>query len=128
MNVLRSVFVLILFVSLISGGCSKSDTPEQVQIPVYPGAKADEEHDAKAFGMSMAMVKRVLTSDSYDKVLAFYKKHLKSYNPEIMTHVLEDGRQTAITVVEDEKKSITVAVQEFKKDGMVAITYMRVGF
>jgi hypothetical protein len=30
--------------------------------------------------------------------------------------------------VEDKKKSITVAIQESKKEGMVAISYMRVGF
>lgn len=128
MNVIRSVFVLVLLVSLISGGCSKSDTPEQVQIPVYPGAKADEEHNAKVMGISLGMVKRVVTSDSYDNVLAFYKEQLESYNPEIITHTLEDGRQTAITVVENEAGSKTVAIQEFKKEGMVAITYMRVGF
>jgi hypothetical protein len=128
MKILRYSFILILFVSFLSAGCSRSDGPGQVQIPIYPGAKADEEHNAKAFGMSMAMVKRVVTSDSYDNVLAFYTKQLESYNPQIMTHTLEDGRQTAITVVEDEKKSITVAIQESKKEGLVAISYMRVGF
>lgn len=128
MKILRYSFILILFVSFLSAGCSKSDAPEQVQVPIYPGAKADEELDAKFMGMSLGMVKRVVTSDSYDNVIAFYREQLASYNPEIITHTLEDGRQTAITVVEDEKKSITVAIQESKKEGMVAISYMRVGF
>ncbi len=128
MKILRYSFILILFVSFVSAGCSKSDAPEQVQVPIYPGAKADEELDAKFMGMSLGMVKRVVTSDSYDNVIAFYREQLASYNPEIITHTLEDGRQTAITVVEDEKKSITVAIQESKKVGKVAISYMRVGF
>ncbi len=128
MKILRYSFILILFVSFLSAGCSKSDAPEQVQVPIYPGAKADEELDAKFMGMSLGMVKRVVTSDSYDNVIAFYREQLASYNPEIITHTLEDGRQTAITVVENEKKSITVAIQESKKVGKVAISYMRVGF
>ncbi len=128
MKILRYSFILILFVSFVSAGCSKSDAPEQVQVPIYPGAKADEELDAKFMGMSLGMVKRVVTSDSYDNVIAFYREQLASYNPEIITHTLEDGRQTAITVVENEKKSITVAIQESKKVGKVAISYMRVGF
>lgn len=128
MKILRYFFILILFVSLLSAGCSNSDAPEQVQVPIYPGAKADEELDAKFMGVPLGMVKRVVTRDSYDNVMAFYSEQLASHNPEIITHTLEDGRQTAITVVEDKKKSITVAIQESKKEGMVAISYMRVGF
>lgn len=128
MNVLRYAVVLILFLSFLSAGCSKSDAPEQIQVPIYPGATADEEVDAKFMGMSLGIVKRVITSDSYDTVMSFYKEHLAPYNPEVMTHELEDGRQTAITVVKDEKKSITVAIQESRKEGKTAISYMRVGF
>jgi len=69
----------------------------------------------------------MLTSDSYDKVFTFYQEQLASYNPEVKTYALEDGRQSAITIVENDKGSVTVVIQEFKKEEMVAITFMRAG-
>jgi hypothetical protein len=45
-----------------------------------------------------------------------------------MSHTLDDGRQAAFTVVNTGTGSLTVAVQEFKEEGKVAITFMRLGF
>jgi hypothetical protein len=123
MKMLRSIFILVLFISLLSISCSRSD--DKVQIPEYPGAIDDQEHDAKMLGVSMAKVKRVFTSDSFDKVFAFYNEKLAQYGPEIMSYALEDGRQAAFTI---KKGNVTVAVQEFIEEGAVAITYMGTGF
>jgi hypothetical protein len=45
-----------------------------------------------------------------------------------MSHTLVDGRQAAITIKAKGEESKTVAIQEFKKEGLVAITYMGAGF
>lgn len=126
MKAFQSVCILVLFLSLLTAGCTK-DPSDQIIIPIYPGAEADEEYNMKGLGVSLGMVKRVVTSDSYEDVLAYYVEKLKQYNPEILSHEQEDIRQTAFTVIENEKGSKTVAVQEFKEEGVVAITYMRVG-
>jgi hypothetical protein len=77
-------------------------------------------------GMDFGGVRRVITSDSFDTVFAFYQEQLRDYNPEVMSHTLEDGRQAAFTVLDTDKINTTVAVQEFKKEGKVVISYMHV--
>ncbi len=127
MRAVQAFFILVLFLSFMSAGCTSSDGPEQIIVPQYPGAVEDQEHNMKTLGMSLVKVKRLITSDSYDKVLAFYREQLKDNNPEVATYTLEDGRQTAMTIKGNRDRSITIAIQEFKKEGKVAITYMRVG-
>lgn len=102
-------------------GCSK------VEVPEYPSAIEDQVHEANYFGMNFGKIKRVVTDDSYDEVFAFYMEKLDDNNPEVISHTLEDGRQTAITITKNKYRSVTVAIQEFKKDGKVAITYMNLG-
>jgi hypothetical protein len=120
MKIFVSVFILGLLFPFTLGGCSQSSTFDK--IIEYPGAIADQEHEVKMLGMSFATVKRVITDDSFDEVLAYYKNVLESYNPEVASHALEDGRQTAITI--SGHNSITIAIQEFLKEGKTAITYM----
>jgi major membrane immunogen (membrane-anchored lipoprotein) len=127
MREIMPVLALVLCLVFLSAGCSKSDKP-QITIPGYPGAQEDQEHNAEIMGMSMGTVKRVITDDSFDKVFAYYKEQLEKYDPEVMSHTLDDGRQAAFTLIKNEKKSLTVAVQEFKEEGKVAITFMRLGF
>lgn len=127
MKPLLSLLVMVLLLSFIAAGCSSSDEPSYIHVPKYPGASEDQEHDAKVLGMSLAKVKRLVTDDSYDEVLAFYQEHLAAYDPKELTHSSDDGRQTALTIEGDNDRTITVAVQEFKKDGKVGITYMRLG-
>ena len=99
---------------------------EEVQVPEYPNAVEDQDLQMDIFGMNFGNVRRVITRDSFDTVFNFYNEHLQSYNPEVMSHKLDDGRQAAFTMNETEKSSQTVAVQEFLKEGVVAITYMNV--
>jgi hypothetical protein len=127
MKIIESIFILVLLLSFISTGCSRTDHPE-IRIPQYPGAVEDQQHDAEVLGMPVGTVKRLITSDSYDKVFAFYEEHLAVYDPEVVTYDLDDGRQTAFTVKEDRTGTITLAVQESREEGKVAITFMRVGF
>lgn len=117
MKVIVSIIMFSLLFPLTIAGCSQSSNLEE--IIQYPGAVADQEHNAKVLGFSLARVKREVTDDSYDEVLAYYKKVLESYNPEIASYTLEDGRQAAITV-----SSITIGIQEFKKEAKTAITFM----
>jgi hypothetical protein len=128
MRVIIPVFALALCFTFFSAGCSKTEEPQMIKIPGYPGAQEDQEHEAKIMGTSMAEVRRVVTDDSFDKVFTFYTKQLEKYDPEVMSHTLDDGRQAAFTVVDTDTGSLTVAVQEFKKEGKVAISFMRLGF
>lgn len=121
MKLFSPFFILVISFSIILAGCS------QVQVPEYPGATEDQEHEAKLFGMTFGKVRRVVTDDSYDIVLAYYRNMLAVHNPEITSYTLEDGRQTAITIKERKTRSVTVAIQEFQKEEKVAITYMSSG-
>jgi len=121
MKIFPSTFILVIFLSFILAGCS------QVQVPEYPGAIEDQEHEAKFFGMSFGKVKRMMTDDSYDTVFSYYTDILEVHNPEVISHTLEDGRQAAITITKSKNRSVTVVVQEFKNEGKTAITYMNVG-
>jgi hypothetical protein len=127
MKILQSCFILVLLLSFLSAGCSNKEETVQITVPQYPGATEDQEHDAKIMGMSLGKIKRLITDDSYEDVLAYYEEKLKDYNPEVVTYDLEDGRQTAMTIAESENFVITLAIQEFEEDGKVAIVYMRAG-
>lgn len=120
MKILVSIFILGVLVLLTFGGCSQSSSLEN--LIEYPGAIEDQEHNAKLLGISLAKVKRVVTDDSYDDVVAYYKNILEPYSPEVISHALEDGRQTAITI--SGGNSITIAIQEFQKERKTFITYM----
>lgn len=114
----------ILLLSFVVAGCSKADESEQLRIPGYPNAVHDQTHGMEG----VAKVTRLITSDSFDEVLAFYTEQLKEYNPEITPYELEGGRQTAIKVSDRKKREITVVVQEFIKEEKVAIVYMGIDF
>jgi hypothetical protein len=118
-----SAVIGLLILSVIVMGCTKS---EDIQIPEYPNAVEDQEVKAEMLGMDFGGVRRVVTDDSFDTVFDFYKERLDIYDPEIIFHELEDGRQAAFTIKESEKSSKTVAVQEFLEEGKVAISYMNI--
>ena len=65
----------------------------------------------------------MVTDDSYDTVLAYYKDKLDVHNLEITSYTLEDGRHTAIKI----SKSLTVTIQELKKKRKTGIAYMSLG-
>lgn len=121
MKLFASIFILAISFSFILTGCS------QVQVPDYPGAAEDQEHEATLFGMTFGKVRRVVTDDSYDAVFSYYMDALEVHNPDVISHTLEDGRQGAITIKKGRNRSITVAIQEFRAEGKTAITYMSAG-
>ncbi|KPK31792.1 MAG: hypothetical protein AMK70_11755 [Nitrospira bacterium SG8_35_1] len=89
MKVFPAIFVLIV-ISIFLASCS------QVEIPEYPGAIEDQEHEMKYFGISLGNVRRVMTDDSYDTVVAFYRNILDVHNPEVAAYTLEDGRYSRV--------------------------------
>ena len=117
MKVFPSIFILFSVISIILTGCS------QVQVPEYPGAIEDQNQEMKYFGISFGKVRSMVTDDSYDTVLAYYRDKLDVHNPEITSYTLEDGRQTAIKI----SKSETIAIQELKKERKTGIAYMTLG-
>ena len=118
---LISTVIGILIISLMIVNCTKK---ESVIIPEYPNAVEDQEVRAEMFGKDFGGVRRVITSDSYDTVFNYYKENLQSYNPDVISHELDDGRQAAFSIMDTEKSSSTVVVQEFLQEGKVAISYM----
>ena len=95
-------------------------------IPEYPNAVEDQEVKAELLGMDFGGVRRVVTSDSFDTVFAFYQEQLRDYSPETKSYPLEDGRQAYFTVINTDEINTTIAVQEFKKEEKVAISYMHI--
>jgi hypothetical protein len=99
---------------------------DEIQIPEHPGAREDESHAAGMMGLS-ASVRRVVTDDSFDDVLAFYQRELAAHDPELMLHALDDGRQAALSMAPSARQSVTVAIQELPAENVVAISIMKVG-
>ena len=65
----------------------------------------------------------MVTDDSYDTVLAYYRNILDAHNPEISSYTIENSRQTAIKI----SKSVTVTIQELKKERKTGIAFMMLG-
>ena len=120
-----SFFLLICFVS--GYGCSSSDVPSLENLPRYPGATEVEsmEHSSCGGFVSGSLV-QFTTTDEYGGVVDFYMDALKTYNPEVLSHESELGRQTAITISQKDG-GLSIAIQEFTKEGKVNITLMQVG-
>lgn len=111
---------------LVLGGCKKSGLSLD-DLPRYPNAIERESMEGSSpFGIVSGRLVQFTTSDTHDQVLSFYKTALEKYNPEIISHELPDGRQTAIDISEKHAK-VTVAIQEYPKEGRVVLTFMRVG-
>ena len=66
------------------------------------------------------------TTDSFDTVMDFYTDALGPYNPELLSHTSELGRQIAISIP---KKNgiVSVAIQEFTEEAVVNITFSEIG-
>lgn len=114
MKIFSTIFILIILLSFMSVGCS------EVKIPEYPGAVEDQEHKAEFAGMTFGKVRRVLTDDPYNEVVAYYMDTLEPHAPKVTSYTLDDGRQTVFNI----KKDITVVIQEFKNERKTAIVYM----
>lgn len=117
MKVFPNIYILFSFISIILSGCS------QVQVPEYPGAIEDQNQEVKYFGINFGNVRSMVTDDSYDTVLAYYRDKLNVHNPEIHSYTLEDSRHTAIKI----SKSLTITIQELKKERKTGIAYLTLG-
>lgn len=125
-----TIALMIAFTVLVSlpTGCGRSaNVPSLEDIPVYPNATEGESMEQSSpGGMMGGMLKQYTTTDSFDDVLAFYTDALNAQNPEVMSHTSELGRQTALSIKQD-NGMVTVAIQEFTEEGTVNITLMSVG-
>jgi hypothetical protein len=124
-----TAFLLITFLVVVNSGCGllgcgKLSTDN---LPRYPNATEVESMEQSAPGGVMGGdLVQFTTEDSYDQVLEFYSDTLKCYNPEIVSHTSELGRQTAFSIERATGVS-TVVIQEFTTEGTVNITLMAMG-
>lgn len=125
---MRRAILTCTLILLFAGGCGSSESgPALSDLPSYPGATQTESMEQSGMlGILGGELVQLTTSDSYGEVLDFYTAKLSDRDTEIIEHTTELGRQTAISITQDEGV-ITVAIQEFTDEGAVNITHMRVG-
>jgi len=118
----------ILFLAGIILSCGSSKTELSFQdIPHYPASTPEQHMEGSGYaGVMGGDLRQLSTTDPFKTVVAFYTDELDQYNPEIMSHTSELGRQTAITISRG-TKILTVAIQEHDKEGRVVITHMALG-
>ena len=125
---LATAVALALLIHGATGcGSSSGDGPSLQDIPRYPNATETEsmEHSSPG-GFVGGKLTQFTTTDSFDEVVDFYTDALNKYNPELLSHTSELGRQTALSI-KRKKGMISVAIQEFTEEGKVNITLMAVG-
>jgi hypothetical protein len=113
----------------ISAGCGSSggDAPSLQDIPRYPNATEGESMgQSSPGGILSGSLLQFTTTDSFDQVVGFYTDALSQYDPELMSHTSDLGRQNAISMPQT-SGLISVVVQEFTEEGTVNITFMSVG-
>ena len=113
----------------ISAGCGGSgrDGPSLQDIPRYPNAAEGESMgQSSPGGMLSGSLLQFTTTDSFDQVVGFYTDALSQYDPELISHTSELGRQSAISMPQ-KNGLVSVVVQEFTEEGKVNITFMAVG-
>ena len=113
----------------ISASCGGpgSDGPSMQDIPRYPNATLGESMgQSSPGGLLIGSLSQFTTTDSFDQVVEFYTDALSQYDPELMSHTSELGRQTAISMPQT-NGMVSVVIQEFTAEGTVNITFMAVG-
>ena len=133
MNVRRGgrIAMAVAFALLVnrSVGCGGSggDGPSLQDIPRYPNAAEGESMgQSSPGGILSGSLSQFTTTDSFDQVMGFYTDALSQYDPELMSHTSELGRQTAISMPQ-KNGMVSVVIQEFTEEGTVNITLMAVG-
>jgi len=118
---------LWLLLSILLSGCGKEQNqgPALQDIPLYPNATIGETMQASMLGMMGGSLAQYSTTDSYDEVMTFYNDSLTPYDPEVMPHSSELGRQAALSIKRG-NGLVTISVQEFTEENTVAITFMEV--
>jgi hypothetical protein len=117
-----------LLINIPTGCGSSTDDAMSLQIiPRYPNAAEGESMAQSSLGGLMrGNLEQFTTTDSFEEVLEFYTDALSEYDPESMSHTSELGRQTALSIPQ-ENGMISVVIQEFTEEGEVNITFMAVG-
>ena len=129
---IRGKFALLVGVALlvnITTGCgNSSDGGLSLQdIPRYPNATEGQSMaQSSPGGLVGGKLEQFSTTDPFAEVVKFYTNALTEFDPEVISHTSELGRQTAISI---RKKNgvISVAIQAFPEEGVVIITFMSVG-
>jgi hypothetical protein len=116
-----------LLVGVAGCGSSDGDGPPMKGIPRYPNAVEGESMgQSSPGGMLSGSLSQFTTTDPFDQVVGFYTDALSQYDPELMSHASELGRQTAISMPQ-RNGMVSVVIQEFTEEGTVNITFMSVG-
>jgi hypothetical protein len=119
-------FAVLIGMPIACGG-SEGNGPSLQDIPRYPGATEGESlAQSSPGGFVRGNLAQFTTTDSFDQVLEFYTEALREYDPELMSHRSELGRQAALSIPRG-NGVVSVAIQEFTEEGTVNITLMSVG-
>ncbi len=89
----------------------ESAVPDDLGIPVYPGARVDNAGSWTMSGDKPGALSTTVftTNDSVDKVAAFYKKELAGKNPDIMDMGSAAGRMVMVAI-EDGDASVNIMI------------------
>ena len=125
---LRLALVLTLMIHSSTGcGSAGGEGPSLRDIPLYPNAIEGESMGGSSpGGVVSGNLAQYTTSDSFDQVLDFYTDALSEYDPQLLSHASELGRQAAFSI-RQKNGTLTVVIQEFTEEGSVNITLMAVG-
>lgn len=126
---ISAIIITAVFSLVLVTGCGNSSKkgPTFQDIPQYPNStKKESMSQSSLMGMVKGRLEQFTTEDSFDDVSNFYTNALQKLNPKTQSHTTEIGRSTAI-VIKQKNGAITVAIQEFKDEGKVMITVMRLG-
>ena len=124
---LAIVFAFALLINIATGCGSSGGGPSLEDIPLYPYASEGESMAQSGPGGFMGgKLAQFTTTDPFDEVMDFYTDALDKYNPQLMSHTSELGRQTAISIPR-KNGMISVAIQEFTEEEIVNITFMAIG-
>jgi hypothetical protein len=122
--------IVIAFAMLISipTGCGSSGGGLSLEdLPLYPYATEGESMEQSGPGGFMGgQLAQFTTTDPFDEVLDFYTDALNMYDPQLISHTSDLGRQTAISIPK-KNGMISVSIQEFTEEEKVNITFMVVG-
>ena len=126
---LSAIIITTIFSLVLLTGCGNSGKkgPSFHDIPQYPHSiKKESMKQSSLMNIVKGRLEQFTTEDSFDDVSSFYTNALQKFNPKTQNHTIEVGRSTAMTI-KQKNGVITIAIQEFKSEGKVLITVMRLG-
>lgn len=111
----------------VTSGEDKTITEAELGAPVYPGARvqAAGKFDSKKAGEQSVEQHILFTNDSFEKVAAFYKSHLKNTKGE--QNMSQGEQKMAIFTVGEGKSQMMVHVSWDAKEKRTMIQVMKQG-